>query len=143
MEDTNNNRLAYLNINQEAIKRMAGNSFLVKGWSVTLVSAMLAISVTSKRPEIAFLSVGPGILFAGWDAYWLRQERLFRAIHEQIRLSPEGTMGEQMFSMNTKLYSDKVPGLLKTLVSLPLIGLYGGLIAVSLAFALIGNWPWV
>ncbi len=59
MQDTNDYRIAHLNMIQEVIKRMAGNAFLVKGWSITLVSALIALSITSKRTEIAYLAVVP------------------------------------------------------------------------------------
>ncbi len=35
----------HLEFLQAVITRMAGNSFLIKGWSVTLVAALLALTV--------------------------------------------------------------------------------------------------
>ncbi len=37
-------KLKHLELSQGVINRMAGNSFLLKGWSVTLVSALFALS---------------------------------------------------------------------------------------------------
>ena len=37
-------KIAYLQMIQAVIARMAGNSFLIKGWSVTLVAALFALA---------------------------------------------------------------------------------------------------
>ncbi len=53
-------RLKHLEIVQQVITRMAGNSFFLKGWSVTLLSAILAIAVKDglhRMIWIAFLPV--------------------------------------------------------------------------------------
>ena len=49
MQDTNENRVAYLTMIQNVISRMASNSSLVKGWSVTVVSALIAVSIVNER----------------------------------------------------------------------------------------------
>ncbi|MEN9503463.1 MAG: hypothetical protein RI964_2748 [Pseudomonadota bacterium] len=37
-------RLKHLEMLQQVITRMASNSFLIKGWSITLISALLAFA---------------------------------------------------------------------------------------------------
>ena len=73
-------RLKYLEMIQAAISRMAANSFLLKGWSVTLTSAILGLAVKDARPAIALVAIVPVVVFAGLDAYYLALERKFRSL---------------------------------------------------------------
>jgi hypothetical protein len=54
---------------------MGANSFALKGWSVTLVSAILALS--NKEPRVVMLAFIPVLIFWGLDAYYLALERGF------------------------------------------------------------------
>ena len=71
--------LKHLDFLQSVISRMAANSFLIKGWAVTLVSALLAFGTKEAKPTYAALATYPTLAFWGLDAYYLMQERLFRA----------------------------------------------------------------
>ena len=42
-------KLEHLKMLQAVITRMASNSFMVKGWCITLVSALLALSAKDAR----------------------------------------------------------------------------------------------
>ena len=42
-------KLKHLEFIQKTIERMAKNSFLLKGWSLTLTTALIAISVKEKN----------------------------------------------------------------------------------------------
>lgn len=50
------NKTTHLQFIQEVIKRLASNSFLVKGWSVTLVSALFVLSSKDKLMFFAALA---------------------------------------------------------------------------------------
>jgi hypothetical protein len=65
----------YLDQLQAVIARMGANSFALKGWSVTLVSAILALS--NKDPRVVMLAFIPVLIFWGLDAYYLALERGF------------------------------------------------------------------
>ena len=77
---------------------MAGNSFLIKGWSVTLVSALFALAAAGTNPLFVFLAYFPAFAFWALDAYFLRQERLFRKLHDHVRGLPDAAID---FSINT------------------------------------------
>ena len=98
MDSLNQNKLQHLEMIQGVINRMAHTSFLLKGWSVVLVSAMFAVSAHNARPNFALLAYFPALIFWGLDAYYLMQERLFRDLYDRIRkLDPT----EVDFSMAT------------------------------------------
>ena len=75
---------SYLNILQEIISRMATNSANCKNWCITLVSAILVVIADKNKPNYAWISLIPIILFFLLDAYYLAQERSFRAIYNKF-----------------------------------------------------------
>lgn len=66
---------------QNIIKRMASNSFMIKGWSVTLVVATLLLKGNKHQVLIAFIPLG---IFWFLDAYLLWQERLYRKLYDWV-----------------------------------------------------------
>ena len=93
-----NNKQSHLEMIQGIVNRLSHNSFLLKGWSVVLVSAMFALAAKDSNLIFIYLAYFPAISFWGLDGYFLRQERLFRALYDHVR-----TLGENEidFSMNT------------------------------------------
>jgi hypothetical protein len=67
-----------LEIIQDNIGRFSNQSFLIKGWAVTLLSALLVFSKGS--PAIKYNLMFAFLVFAFWglDSYYLLQERKFR-----------------------------------------------------------------
>jgi hypothetical protein len=72
----------HLDLLQGAISRMAANSFLLKGWSVTLATALLGLSAKDARPGFALLALMPILTFWGLDAYYLALEKKFRDLYD-------------------------------------------------------------
>lgn len=68
----------YLQMLQAAITRMAGNAFLAKGWSITLTTATLGLTVKDGGPAFALIGLVPVALFACIDTYYLALEKGFR-----------------------------------------------------------------
>lgn len=107
--EMNANRLKHLEMLQQVITRMANNSFLIKGWSITLVSALLAFAAKDEIHIMAWIALLPCVAFWILDAYFLRQERLFRKLYDHCRLHQPSTPSD--FSMNTMPMNDKVASL--------------------------------
>ncbi len=104
-------KIKHLELIQSVINRMASNSFLLKGWSVTLVAALIALSAKDADKTIVLIAYLPWIMFWTLDAYYLRQERLFRKIYERvIELEEE----EINFSLDTKPFKQEVDSWFKT-----------------------------
>ena len=100
-------KIAHLEMIQAAITRMAGNSFLIKGWSVTLVVALFALAAANTNELFVHLAYFPTFMFWALDAYFLHQERLFRELYDHVRGSESGRVD---FSMNTKPFAENVDG---------------------------------
>ena len=99
-------RSKHLEFIQNAINRMASNSFILKGWSVTLVTGIIALSLTTSTTRFIYLAFIPTLAFWGLDAYYLRQEKLFRELYDYVRAKEIKNI--EPFSLNTLIVKDKV-----------------------------------
>jgi hypothetical protein len=93
-------KIAHLGFIQNVITRMAGNSFLLKGWTVTIIAALFALSAKDAQIKFIYIAYLPAIFFWILDAYYLHQERLFRDIYSQV--AKDNTVIPQ-FSMKTEI----------------------------------------
>ncbi len=83
------NRIKHMEMIQAVVARLAGNSFLMKGWALTLTGAFLGFAVNNNDPGIAAAALLPILAFWALDTYYLRAERLFRALYERVRGSAD------------------------------------------------------
>ena len=121
---------------QGVINRMAGNSFLLKGWGVTLVSALFALAAKDSNTKFIFVAYYPVLMFWILDAYFLRQERLFRKKYDEVRHSADSSID---FSMNTSTVTNQVASWLRVAFSKTLFLFYGTMfIAILLVMLIVG-----
>ena len=93
----------HLEMIQGVINRMGTSSFLIKGWSATLATGIVALSREAKRPApVIAIAVVPVLVFWVLDAYFLFQERLFRALYDHVRSNEENQID---FSMDTSRFN--------------------------------------
>lgn len=118
------NKIKHLEMIQNIINRMATNSFLVKGWCVTLVAALFALSSGSGNLRFTILAYFPTIMFWTLDGYYLWQERLFRGLYDYVREKEEEKVD---FSMNIFPVLSKTSSWLATVFSKTLLVFYGTL----------------
>jgi len=76
-------KLKHLEFIQSVITRMNSNSFLIKGWTVTLVSAVFALAAKDTNPSFVLIAYIPIPMFWGLDAFFLSQERQYRALFDE------------------------------------------------------------
>jgi hypothetical protein len=83
MADAIDHHLERLDHLQGIVQRLAGNSFLIKGWTVTLVSAILGFALKDggATAQLAYLALVPILLFWGLDGYYLAAERQVRDLY--------------------------------------------------------------
>jgi len=77
-------QIKHLEFIQAVITRMNANSFQLKGWSIAIVSALLALYANSNNVIYIFVAIIPTLLFWGLDAYYLQQERKFRGVYNNV-----------------------------------------------------------
>lgn len=88
---------SHLEMIQGIVNRLSHNSFLLKGWTVILVSALFALAAKDKDASFIYLAYFPSIAFWCLDGYFLWQERLFRALYDHVRVLKEKDID---YSMN-------------------------------------------
>lgn len=76
-------KMKYLDLIQGVITRMANNSFLLKGWTVTLLAGIFALADGNANLWFYFIAYVPIVTFWFLDSYYLQQERLYRAIYKR------------------------------------------------------------
>jgi hypothetical protein len=122
----NEQKHKHLELIQGVINRLSTNSFLLKGWSVVLVSALFALSAPDSRIAFVYLAYIPAIIFWGLDGFFLWQEKLFRKLYDRVRLLSDDDID---FSMDTStIEGDDRPTWICATFSKTLIPFHGVLI---------------
>jgi len=122
-----------IKIIQDIIKRMAFNSFMIKGWAITLVVVTLLLKGSKFQVLIAFI---PLVIFWFLDAYFLWQERMYRELYKWVienRLKTD----ENLFDLNAYRFQNRVETKLKIMFSMTLGWFYGSIAILILIYALI------
>ena len=121
-------QIRHLEAVQGVINRMAQNSFALKGWSVTLVSALFALAAANSNPAFALLAYVPASIFWILDGYFLHQEKLFRKLYDDVRRK-ETIEPMSFFSMDTSAFIAETPPWLSVTFSLTLRLFHGAVLA--------------
>jgi len=98
-------KISHLEIIQGVVNRLSQNSFLLKGWSVILVSALFALAASNTRISFICLAYFPVLAFWILDGYFLWQESLYRKLYDYVRNLEEEEID---FSMDTSIVKNKV-----------------------------------
>lgn len=124
------NKHKHLDFIQGAVNRMAGNLFLLKGWSITLISALFALAAKDANQFYVLIAYFPLFIFWSLDGYFLSQERKFRSLYDHVRGLDESEID---FSMDTRPFAD-IPRntWVSALSSRTLVVYYAGLAVVML-----------
>jgi hypothetical protein len=132
--DADDKLAKHIDLIQGVINRMTGNSFLLKGWTVTLVAGLFALAASGGNWTYAALGLLPSLSFWWLDAYYLQQERLFRKLHDAVR---RGEFANDLYCMNTAKFAEGVPGLINTALSKSVFALHGIVVAVVVAVTIV------
>jgi len=98
-------KLKHLEFIQNVITRMNTNSFLIKGWTVTIVSAILAIYASTKNRNFILFGLFPTFIFWFLDTYYLTQERKFRGLYNDVAEVSENPKQIKLYAMRPDLYT--------------------------------------
>ena len=103
------NKLKHLEFIQNVINRMANTSFLLKGWSITIIAGLFAFSAAEGSTAVLWLGVLLTLVFWILDSYFLWQERLFRSLYDHVRNLKEEdvdfTMNHIQFGVERKWHA--------------------------------------
>ncbi len=104
-------KIKHLEFIQDIIKRMAQNSFYIKGWTITLITAILAL--TNKSSCILYFIV---FIFFLLDTYFLYQEKNFISLYNKVRNGKEKNFNLKPEQNFTNFY--------RAFLSIPNFGFY-------------------
>lgn len=109
----------YFKIIQRTINRMARNSFLIKAWTVTLVSAILVFTLSFINIFVLGILIVITVIFWGLDSFYLRLERSYRSLYkakvDEYNNETRTTM--KLFSMDINDYKKNEESTLKIMRS--------------------------
>jgi hypothetical protein len=113
---------------QGVINRMASNSFMLKGWLISLIAVVLALSKDSlfscNAIFVCSILCFPILIFWYLDAFFLHREKCYRALYEWVIKNRMST-NENLYSLNYRPYQKKVNSQLKIMFSKTLFPIYG------------------
>lgn len=96
-------KLKHLEFIQNVITRMNSNSFLIKGWAITLVSALFALA--AKDADINYVLISYIVIPVFWvlDGFYISRERQYRDLYSHAANKSENDVVD--FNMNTSVYN--------------------------------------
>lgn len=138
---------------QSCINRMAQNSFMVKGWLITLVTVILALLPEKVNTRgICIIVLLATFCFWYLDAFFLRLERLYRWKYEWVIVKRCETdefcydlnpMKRDMWPLPDTGIPKEAPSVVRVMFTKSLIPLYGMIVGVTL-FIFINTWQnWI
>ena len=135
MEDQ---RVKHLELIQAVTNRVAQNSFAYKAWMVSLVAAIFVLAMRDGGGGHVWVALIPTVAFWGLDAYYLRQERLFRRLYDAVREADEAGLSASPFTMDTSPYEVEAGTWWATCWSKSVAWLYGPMTVLILIVACLG-----
>jgi len=117
-------RLKHLEFIQNVINRMNTNSFQIKSWTVTLVSALLALFASTKNDYIIVAAMFPAAVLWLLDAYYRMQECKFRGLYNDVAGVSEQPKPIKPFAMRPDLYIGGKYSYWSSFTSVTIVNLY-------------------
>lgn len=127
-------KIAHLGFIQGVINRMGSNSFMIKGWSITLLAAAMALSSKESNPIFIAIPYITILIFWALDSYYLHQERLFRKLYEQVAAD---LISSDNFTMNTVQVNHLTGSLYSVFKSQTIVAFHAPLFAITVMFTLV------
>lgn len=126
-------KIKHIEMVEAIIERMARNSFQLKGWSMTLITLVGAISAQGSDKRFIVLAFIPNLGFWILDSFYLQQERKYKQLYKNIIKKDETQIDFNLDANNLTENDDekKRHCIWKCMFSITEIGFYL-LIAVAL-----------
>lgn len=100
------NKQKHLEFIEGTINRMANTSFILKGWSITVMVAVLGFIASNAAIFLIFIGITASLIFYLLDSFYLYQERLFRGKYEEVRKLKEEDIDFSMISNDNKQFKN-------------------------------------
>ncbi len=121
-------KLKHLEFIQAVISRMATNSFLFKGWAITIAATLSAFAAVNTKAALLTIALVSTVMFWGLDGYYLWLERGFVTLHKEVAAKSEADID---FSMKIDK-SHAVRKWLRTCRRHHLLVFYGSIVVIDI-----------
>lgn len=119
----------HLELIQATVDRMAHNSFILRGWNVTLAAALFALAAQDSKSTLAWIALFPAGAFWALDAYYLWHERAFRKLYDEVRLPRDDSKRRvEPFSLDAARYRTGIRSWLCCLFRPAVAGVHGAVV---------------
>ncbi len=125
----NENKLKHLEFIQNIITRMNQNSFLIKGWTAAITSALFALASKDTDVRYALLAYIAIPTFWVLDGFYISTERKFRDLYSDVA---KKVPSEIDFQMNISAYHKGDRTWLRGIFSKTLSPFYCVLVGITL-----------
>lgn len=125
----NEKKIKHLEFIQLTITRMNVNSFLIKGWTITLVAALFALAAKDANVNYVVICYIPIPAFWILDGYYLSIERQYRRLYNQVIEKKEDEID---FNMNARRFNEGDATWANGIFSKTVLVFYGICIATTL-----------
>lgn len=119
----------HLEFIQNVITRMNSNSFFIKGWSITLITALFALAAKDANSNYVLISYIVIPVFWLLDGFYISQERKYRDLYKHVATKIEETID---FNMDASAFKSCSRTWLGGIFSKTLLPFYGVLILTTL-----------
>ncbi len=127
---------------QGCINRMANNSFLLKGWLVSIIAVILALSPDELNKFIvAVTMILVTVSFWYLDAFFLRTEKLYRKMYEWVLEKRREGETEFQYDLNPHRFNGQVESIVKVMFSKTLRWFYGMILFLIVVVIIYYLWP--
>lgn len=103
---------------------MSNNSFLLKGWLITIIAAVVTLSQSDLNIVVFFVLIFATLIFWGLDAFFLRTEKKYRKMYEWMLEKRRQNSRELQYDLNPKRFEGQVDSIFKIMLSPTLVGFY-------------------
>lgn len=127
-------RIDHLKMIQAVITRMSSNSATIKRYAIIITAAAISFAKALGAPNALLFTPFVILVFGLLDAYYLRLERRFRDLYDEVRVEPPTKRPDFRLTPPQPNH-----GLLAVAKTWPVAGLYAAMIALMLALRLLSS----
>lgn len=138
------NKTKHLEMIESIIERMAKNSFQLKAWAMTLVTVVGALSAKEADKRFMLLAFVPIIGFWLLDAFYVQQERRYKALYRSVCEKKEEDIDFNLNTRNITFTSDEAKRIcfFNCLISTS-VSLFYGVLTVTLILLVVILKGWI
>ena len=131
-----------LDLIQSIITRMSNNSFLLKGWLISLIVVILALSrdtiIATEINYFSFIFIFPIIVFWYLDSFFLHKEKCYRKLYEWVINNRKSSL-EHLYSLDYTRFISEINPIWKIMFTQTLFMFYGILVLILIIVNIYNN----